>query len=135
MREKKKRNPIGRPPRIDDDRIRKLEYAFALGCTDKEACLYANIALSTFYKWLADRPETRERFNTLKETPVFKARQTVLKSIENGDDVSARWYLERKRSDEFRTGHDVAVTADSHLTIEERSKALGDFLSRFAADP
>ena len=40
-----------------------------------------------------------ERMKALKHTPVLKARQVV---IDNLDDVNtAKWYLERKRKEEF----------------------------------
>lgn len=128
---KKKRNPIGRPPKMTPETIDKLCQAFALGCTDKEACLYADISQGLLYKYQTKHPDFLERKERLKEAPVLKARQTVIRSIEKGDDVSARWYLERRKPEEFRQSHDVSVTASGSLSIEDREEALRDFLSRF----
>ena len=53
--------------------LRKLEDAFALGCTDLEACLYADISKTTLYDYQKDHPEFAERKEKLKETPTLKA--------------------------------------------------------------
>ena len=113
------------------DAISKLDYAFSLGCTDIEACLFANVSKSAFYRYLEKNPEYKERKEELKHTPIFKARKTVVDSIDKGDDVSARWYLERKKADEFRQKQDVDIRQTGSLTIEERSDALSAFLRRF----
>lgn len=131
----RKRNPVGRPSVMTDQVLAKLEHAYAIGCTDTEACSYANISKSALYRFLNDHPDVKERYIALKETPVLKARETVVRSIENGDDVSARWLLERKRRDEFGNKADVNINADGRLTIKDRSEALSGFLRRFIDEP
>ncbi|MBL0320510.1 MAG: hypothetical protein IPP74_14640 [Alphaproteobacteria bacterium] len=89
---------LGRPSAITEDVLRKLEEVFALGGTDKEACLYANIAPSTLYKYQEENKDFTERKEALKETPVLKARRTVFNSLET--DVNSAWkYVERKDPD------------------------------------
>jgi hypothetical protein len=90
---------VGRPTVMTDEVLRKLEEAFALGCTDLEACLYADIAKSTFYDYQIANPEFVERKEKLKETPMLKARGTVVRSLNQTQ--PAQWYLERKRKNEF----------------------------------
>lgn len=91
----------GRPPVITEAVLQKLEEAFLMGCSDKEACLYADIAPATLYNYQTANPEFVERKATLKENPILLARSTVFKSLKQPQ--SAQWYLERKKKDEFST--------------------------------
>lgn len=86
---------IGRPTVVTPEVLLKLEEVFALGGSDKEAMLYANISSSTFYKYQDEHPEFKERKEELRETPVLLARRTVVKSL--ADDTNSAWrYVERK---------------------------------------
>lgn len=89
------KNKGGRPTVVDKDVIKVLEQAFSMGCTDKEACVLADISHQTLYNYQKDHPEFVERKEQLKEKPILKARKTVVDSLDN--DVDSAWkYLERK---------------------------------------
>lgn len=77
--------------------LNKLEEVFALGGSDKEACFYAGISHQTLYNYQENNPEFVERKEALKETPILKARRTVVKSLEEPN--SAWRMLERKDPD------------------------------------
>jgi hypothetical protein len=70
--------------------IQKLEQAFLMGCTDQEACLYADIVPSTLYNYTSVNPEFLERKETLKQNPVMKARGILLRALdmEEAEDAS-----------------------------------------------
>jgi hypothetical protein len=91
---------VGRPTLLTPETIQKLEEAFALGCTDLEACLYAGISKSTLYNYQEKNPKFVERKEELKETPVLLARTTVINSLKKNPDMAMK-YLERKKKDEF----------------------------------
>jgi len=84
----------------------KLNEAFAIGASDKEACFYADISPDTLYDYQLKNPKFIQRKEALKERPVLLARQTVLKAIES-DPLTARWYLERRRKDEFSSRQEL----------------------------
>lgn len=107
---------MGRPSVINSDVLQKIEYAFSIGCSDREACIYANIAPSTLYKYCDENPDFSERKELLKERPVLAARMAVVKAIESGDTKMAWLYLERKRTEEFGQRKKVE--------IEEKARAL-----------
>ena len=130
MAEKKKR---GRPPKMTDACLDKLNYAFSIGCTDKEACLYADISEDCLYLYQRKHPEYLKRKRLLKEKPVLKAREASDKLLSDGDAVHVRWFLEHKKSEEFNTRSEVAVQTDG-LTLKDRSDALTDFLRQFLDD-
>jgi hypothetical protein len=79
--------------------IDKLEYVFALGGTDKEACLDAGISIQALYDYQIRNPEFAERKSLLKEAPVLLARKTIVDKLGNLD--NAQWFLTRKRRKEF----------------------------------
>jgi hypothetical protein len=85
----------GRPSLMTEATVRKLEEAFLLGCTDREAAFAAGIAPSTLYKYCEDHPEFLERKETLKKRPVFMARKVVVNALENNDIGTAHRVLER----------------------------------------
>lgn len=110
------KNQVGRPRSITPEKLEKLEEAFKLGCNNREACFYADIAESTFYDFLKEYPEFSEKINVWKEYEKIKARMVVHKALEHGDKDMAKWYLERKAKDEFSTKQEFGGSLD--LTIE-----------------
>lgn len=83
----------------------KLEEAFSLGCTDLEATLYANISPATLYNYQEKNKEFLERKMQLKETPILKARASVIKSLQDNPELALK-FLERRKKDEFSLKYD-----------------------------
>ena len=88
--------PAGRPTKMDDETIAKLEEAFLLGCTDPEACLAADIHPATLYRYQEEHPEFCERKEMLKSNPVYKARKVIINALDEGDVLTANKVIERK---------------------------------------
>jgi hypothetical protein len=91
---------MARPTVMTPEVIAKLEEAFAWGCTDREACLWAEIAEDTLYKYQREKPEFIKRKDALKETPVLLARKSVVSKLPKDGKLSMD-YLSRKKKDEF----------------------------------
>lgn len=125
----------GRPSAITPAIIDKLDYAFSIGCNDTEALAYADISKSAFYRWMEKNPEYRQRKEALKAKPVLKARKAAIEALESDNEkeknLMARWYLEKRRADEFGNKTDITIDSTGTLTIEDREKALDGFLRRF----
>jgi predicted GIY-YIG superfamily endonuclease len=118
----KKKHPGGRPTKMTENTIGKLDEAFCWGCTDTEACLYADIHPDTLYEYIKKHPEYSDRKEALKENPVMLARASVVKSIKSEENPElALKYLERKKKDEFGVKQTVEVEG-----IEAVLKRLGD---------
>lgn len=101
---------MARPTVINKSVIDKLEQAFALGCTDLEATLLANIAPATLYNYQERHPMFLERKEQLKSSPILKARQAVIKSFSANPNLALK-YLERKKKDEFSIRIDSDITS------------------------
>ncbi|MBU1067724.1 hypothetical protein KKE60_08050 [Patescibacteria group bacterium] len=135
----------GRPTKLDDLFVKKLEEAFSLDCSISEACFYANVSRETYYNWVKAHPELLDRFNALRRRPVLIARQTLIKGFEpvrengkiikEGDPYLALKYLERKERSEFalKTEIDLAgnIKHEEKTSKEELEvlKKLGDALT------
>lgn len=90
----------GRPSKITELTIGKLEEAFSLGSTVKEACFYAGIHPDTYYNWISKNEEFSDRFKCLRDVPILRARITIVNALKS-DPYLAFKYLERKQKDEF----------------------------------
>lgn len=111
-------NKVGRPPVITDKVVQKLEKAFIAGLSDREACLYAGAAESTFYDYCNANPEFSERKELLKKTPVLNSKMTIARAVKK-DPAMALKLLERKERKEWAP---PTVKQDVHLTNEVGDK-------------
>lgn len=96
----KKKSNAGRKPVITPVVLRKIEQAAAMDCSIGEILLYANISKDAYYDYLKLHPEFSARIEELRETPVLKARETVVKYSKTSYG-NAMDYLKRKRQKEF----------------------------------
>ncbi|MAI17103.1 MAG: hypothetical protein CBC71_06365 [Rhodobacteraceae bacterium TMED111] len=109
------KNKGGRPTVMTPETVNKLEQAFALGCTDLEACLFAQISKQTLYDYEKKNPKFSDLKVMLKEMPVLKARQAVLNGFDS-DSKLAFDYLKNKKSDEFSTKTKSEVSGEIALS-------------------
>lgn len=99
--------PAGRPTVINESVVSKLEQAFSMGCSDLEACLFADISKQTLYDYQKKNPEFIDRKAMLKEKMIFKARSVIADALNRKDENTAKWYLERKAKSEFGTRTEI----------------------------
>lgn len=115
------KNKIGRPTKMTPETIDKLEFAFSIGCTDIEACLHADITRTTLDNYQNANPEFLDRKWALKEKPVLMARMNVVHALQACDTDMSKWYLEKKKKDEF-SGRQEVTGADGEelkgITVE-----------------
>jgi len=119
-----KKSNAGRPTKIDENVLHKLEEAFSKGFSDAEACLYADIGTSTLYNYCEKNPKFLERKEALKKTPLMKARSNIYDAIDSGDIEMSKWYAERKAKKEFstRVEQDLEAKVDTTINIVPASK-------------
>lgn len=121
---------LGRPKSITPEIVKKLEEAFSNALTDVEACLYAGVSTSAFYRYCEEHLDFREWKEELKKKPNIRAKLNILKGVNAGDINDSKWWLERKAKDEFGLKNEMKVSGDSdnplvaRHTIELKSKLL-----------
>lgn len=115
---------IGRPSKMTDDVLAKLEQAFMDGHTDEEACLIAEIDHSTLYRYCQQEPDFARKKELLKNHPKLKARRNIIQQINEGNVELSKWYLERKAREEFSIKQEV--TNEVKFSEKERINEIGD---------
>lgn len=107
---------VGRPTVMTDEVIRKIEEVAALDGSVAEMAYYAGVHVDTVYDHLKKDKEFSDRINALRERPILKARQTVIKSLDTPE--GARWYLQRKKKLEFSERTEITGADGAALSIE-----------------
>lgn len=110
--------PTGRPTKLTPETIDKLRTAFLMGCSDIEACLYADISKTALYNYQQKNPDFVDQKEQWKEQLTLKARTVIANALNNKDENTAKWYLERKAKNEFST------KVESETTINGIETAL-----------
>ena len=120
----------GRPKVIGNTVLQKLEWAFKLGASDREACNEAGISPQTLYNYQAKNPDFLEQKEAWKSTPVFRARKALVERLESDPHLALK-YLEKKLPEEFGRRTEVQMTQSHSLdvvalvqSIEDRNKAI-----------
>lgn len=122
---------MARPKKINKETLRKLEEAFLMGLSDREACIYADLATSTFYDYCKGNKEFSERKELLKDNIKMQSKINIAEKIKKGDIDLSLWYLERKCKDEFSSKQEIQHSGTmnvnnpiSGLTTEELRKLI-----------
>lgn len=130
---KKKKKMVTKPTKMTKETIAKLEAAFAVDASIIEACFYAGIDDSTYYRFKKENKEKCEQMERLRLKPILAARERIAKSVQTSDQM-ASWFLERKRKNEFAT---KTITTGEIVTSEmdeKHKKRVKDILAAYDED-
>lgn len=122
--------------KLTPENIQKLEASFALDCSIGEICFYCDISPSTLLNWREKNPELFSRLERLRDKPILKARQEVVKGIENDKEFALK-YLSKKKKAEFSDRLDVTTDGEklpannTTVNIEARIEHAEDLIERF----
>ena len=110
------KHPGGRPTVMTPQVVAKLEEAFAIDASVAEACFYADISRDAYYDFLKISPQFSDRVEALRQKPILKARQTIVRGLD--EPANAKWYLEKKKSTEFGIKADVDITVKKLIKLD-----------------
>jgi hypothetical protein len=113
--------PAGRPSKITEDIIRKLEEAFYIDCTVGEACSRAGIGTSTYYEHIEKNKEFADKMRIAQDFAITSARAILFKSMKEANDGmgDGRLALEVvKRRDKKRYSDRTEQTGEDGGAIE-----------------
>lgn len=118
--------------KMTPDKLNLLRDAFSIDATIAEACFYAGISEQTFYNWREKKPKLMEEIERLRLTPIMTARKTIATSLDKPE--GARWFIERKRSDEFatksKTEHSGRIQTEEVTLTDEMREVGKDYEAR-----
>lgn len=98
----------GENTKLTDEVRVKIKEVASLDGTIEEMAYYCGVSRQTIYNWFEKEPELFDEVERLRQRPVLKARQTIVKALD--DPNHAFKYIERKRRKEF--GANVDITSD-----------------------
>ena len=110
------KNKEGRPTKMTPDTVKKLEEAFSLGCSDVEACIFADISKQTLYNYIDKKPEFLDRKEALKKLIPLKARAVILHHLEQNDLSTAKYVLD-KEDGRAKQAVEVSSEAEKPLIV------------------
>lgn len=102
----------GRPTAMTEQTLQKLKEGFAQGFSIENACIWADIAESTYYDYASKNPNFSELCKTLQKKPLIKSILVINKALNEGDIGTAKWYAERKGKDEFSTKTETQLSGE-----------------------
>lgn len=112
---------MARPTVMTELVLDKLRQAFLIGATNLEAAHYAGITERTLYDYIKRVPEFSQQIEAWKSEPILKAKQTVVKALD--EPKNAQWYLEKKAKD-FKPK--VDLTSDGEKLTVALVEFIGD---------
>jgi hypothetical protein len=124
--ELEKQGKRGRPSKFTPQVVTKLVAAFNMGYNDTEAAAYAGISRKTFYDYMCDMPDFRNKINRAKIEPNIKAKEVIINAVNSGDLGAAKWWLERKAANEFSTK--PVAASDIPVELQEHLDSLSDLV-------
>ena len=112
----KKGNKGGRPTVMTAETIQRLRDAYAMDCTDEEACSHANIGRRTLYDYQEKNPDFIEEKEKLKQKPFLLARNSIIQGIKSNPELALK-YMERKKKLEFSLRTELTGTEGKEIKI------------------
>ena len=97
---KEEKKKLGRPVKITNELVGKIEQGFKIGLNITECCVFVGINRDTLYEYIKKHPEFSDKIEEWKRNPIAKAKYTIYKNLD--DPNVAKWLLERK-DDEYST--------------------------------
>ena len=94
------KNEGGRPTKLTEETVIKLESILKIGGTIDEACSYALISRETYYRWLKEDIGFMTKMEQAKHYSDIVAKNIVVDSMHKDRNLeTAKWWLEKR---EFR---------------------------------
>ncbi len=98
---KRQKNNAGRPTVITPEVVSILVGSFSSGMNIREACWQSGISHEAYYSRVRDDEQFADTMARAQAAPTMSARQVIVDAINNNDVGAAKWWLERKATDEF----------------------------------
>jgi hypothetical protein len=89
----------------------KLESILKIGGTIEEACSYALINKTTYYRWLEENEDFTTKMESAQHYADIVAKNVVVDSmIKDRDIQTAKWWLEKRQFNRNDDGYDKEIT-------------------------
>lgn len=103
---------------MDRGKVERLITGCKMDCKPQECRLLAGISKDQLDYFEKIHPEFSAILEDMRKMPSIKARQTIIRALENDSRV-AMWYLERKEADEFKERKDIDLVEKPILILDD----------------
>jgi len=116
---------VGRPSKLTPEVKARLVEAFQKGAYDDDACRYAGIHPSTFYRWIergtvepkGEYCEFREAVETAQAEGIIIDLSAIVSAVKSGDWRAAAWKLEHKEPAKYGNRERLDITKHGDTDI------------------
>lgn len=108
---------MARPSSLTPEVVSLLEHSVMDGANITEACQVAGISRETYYKHLKEDEKFADKMADAEEYPSKVAKKNLIERIKRKDVETSKWWLERKKKDEFSTRTENTGANGAPLTI------------------
>lgn len=106
---------VGRPTKLDDNVVAKLDSIFKVGGNVEEACSYALINKTTYYRWLEENEDFATKMESAQHYADIVAKNVVVDSmIKDRDLNTAKWWLEKR---EFKANNQTNIQVNNFVPL------------------
>ncbi len=116
-RKAKSKCKCGRPSKLTEAVIQKLEQGFRNDFTVLESCIYAGIGHETFYGHLRKNKQFADRIESAQNFLFFAAKNNIAQSIGKNKSVADSWALLNKRQ---ASRYAEKVNINNNLKVETK---------------
>lgn len=120
----KEKSAVGRPTKLTPEVLAKLEEAFKSDFKDEEACSHAGIHPVTFYRWMNEDEEFRNKIETAKQFLFKFARNKLAKGVMDGT-ISPLELLDRRDRKRYAKGQ-VNEETVAHVFLDAEAVKKAD---------
>lgn len=126
------------PKGADKEIFEKILEAWREGLSDREACFHASpdmkFTIKELREWYAEEPRLFDLRDGLKGGRLTKARRVVNKAIDEGNEKTARWFLEKKAPEEFGTKAQISIDAPIEVSVVDKEAEMRAFMEQFGEE-
>lgn len=90
-----------------------------VGCSLHEACSHGLVPYTTVKDYYDKDEEVRKNIDRLKNKIILEARSVIYKQIQDGDKDIAKWYLERKKKNEFSLKYEQSTVNEINIVYAD----------------
>ncbi len=98
---RRQENKRGRPTVITAEVVSILVASFQGGMNAREACWQSGISHEAYYSRVRSDEQFADTMARAQAAPTISAKRVIVDAINSNDVGAARWWLERKASEEF----------------------------------
>ncbi len=111
----------GRPSKRTPEREAKILQVLEAGNTRRAACQYVGIDENTLSRWVTTFVDFADRVRKAEAAAEVQCLAVIRQGIRNGDTADAKWWLERRRPDDYARRDKI----DLDVYVRERARELG----------